>query len=162
MSETFQKYVSYYEDNAITNIVNSPESKEYDACTFTIKSKKIIYRTAKITPTKVGQFVTIWKRNKLGITEPFTNADKFDFIIISCKSKNNFGQFIFPKSILIKNGIVTTVNKDGKRGIRVYPSWDKTINPQAIKSQAWQLLYFIKMETPSKEYCNKINQLLDL
>lgn len=31
----------------------------------------------------------------------------------------------------------------GKRAIRVYPPWDKTINQQAQKTQKWQLEYFL-------------------
>jgi len=38
------------------------ESKEYGAATFTLNDKKINFRIAKVTPTKVGHFVAIWKR----------------------------------------------------------------------------------------------------
>ena len=38
------------------------ESAEYGACTFTLNDLSIRFRIAKITPTKVGQFVTLWER----------------------------------------------------------------------------------------------------
>jgi hypothetical protein len=119
------------------------ESTEYEACTFELNGKTIIHRSAKITPTKIGQFVTIWKRNLKGQTEPFHIEDEFNFIIISAKNQNLFGQFIFTKSILLEKGIITGHKKTGKRGIRVYPPWDATTNKQAQKTQQWQIEYFI-------------------
>lgn len=45
-------------------------------------------------------------------------------------------------SVLVDKGIITGKNKEGKRGIRVYPPWDKPNNKQAIKNQSWQIRYF--------------------
>lgn len=119
------------------------ESKTYHACSFKVNEKIIIYRSAKTTPTKVGQFVTIWKRNEQGITAPFDHNDNFDFIIINCEYGDLAGQFIFPKSVLLDKKIISGSNSSGKRGIRVYPVWDKTLNNQAQKTQQWQLNYFV-------------------
>lgn len=119
------------------------ESKEYGACSFALNGKIIQHRVSKITPTKAGQFVTIWKRNAAGITEPFDFADNLDFIIITAKSADKLGQFVFPKSILAAKGIITKNGQAGKRGIRVYPAWDLASNKQAEKTQAWQLEYFL-------------------
>jgi hypothetical protein len=130
----------------LNDIVHHTESTEYGACAFSLNDKKIYYRVAKITPTKVGQFVTIWQRNINGITEPFHVADNFDFLIITCKHADNFGQFIFPKSVLADKGIITTASKDGKRGIRVYPPWDATTSKQAQTTQAWQMQYFLTLQ----------------
>lgn len=76
---------------------------------------------------------------------PFDATDDIDIVVITTKTENRFGQFVFPKSALIKQGIFTTDNKDGKRAMRVYPSWDKTENAQAIKTQKWQLEYFLEI-----------------
>jgi len=122
------------------------EGKEYDACQFELNGLKIICRSSKITPKKVGQFVTFWRRNKDGITEPFNEDDKIDFFVVNTISENNFGQFVFPKSELINKGIISTKTKDGKRGFRVYPKWDKTTNKQAEKTQKWQLNYFYEIK----------------
>ena len=121
------------------------ESTEYGACSFELDGKKIQHRVSKITPTKNGQFVTIWKRNQDGITEPFDINDEIDFIIITARSSNNLGQFIFPKRVLADKGIITQNGKSGKRGIRVYPPWDKPESQQAEKTQSWQLNYFLSI-----------------
>lgn len=123
------------------------ESIEYGACTFEVDEKKIQHRVSKITPTKNGQFVTIWKRNKKGLTEPFDIADDIDFIIITSRSADKLGQFIFPKSVLANKGIITQNGKSGKRGIRVYPPWDIPENKQAEKTQSWQINYFLNIKT---------------
>ena len=125
------------------------EGQEYGACIYSLNGLAIKSRTAKITPKKVGQFVTLWKRNSKEITEPHDESDLFDFYVINVRNNKKFGQFIFPKSILSKQGILTTAKKDGKRGFRVYPSWDKAINKQAVKTQSWQLKFFTEISSPS-------------
>ncbi len=131
----------------LKNIKIENESTAYSACTFEINKLSILYREAKITPTKIGQFVTIWKRNTKGITKPFCVVDDIDLVVISCRNKVQFGQFVFPKAILGDKKIFTKNNIEGKRGIRVYPPWDIAINKQAIQTQAWQLDYFLEMTT---------------
>ncbi len=126
----------------LNNFILNEESKEYEACSFTIENRIVFSRTAKITPKKIGQFVTIWERNEKGITQPYSENSEFDFIIINVKKENLLGQFVFPKDELLQQGIISSLHKNGKRGIRVYPSWDKAINKQAIKTQNWQLNYF--------------------
>ena len=130
----------------LSNLNQNIESSEYGACTFELNGKRVQQRISKITPTKTGQFVTIWKRNKNGITEPFDILDDIDFIIITSKSGDNFGQFIFPKSVLADNGIIKRNGKEGKRGIRVYPPWDIATNKQAEKTQSWQTKYFLTIK----------------
>lgn len=129
-----------------TNLKVNTEGLAYGACSFELDGKFIQYRISKITPTKIGQFVTIWKRNNEGITQPFDISDEIDFVIIAAKSGNNFGQFIFPKSVLADKGIITKNGKNGKRGIRVYPPWDITNNQQSKKTQDWQKNYFLAIK----------------
>lgn len=128
----------------LTNYEEEAESKEYAACRFKLNDSKIISRNAKITPTKVGQFVTFWKRKENGPIEPFHESDSLDFFIVICQSETEFGHFIFPKSILIQKGILSTLHKEGKRAFRVYPQWDNPVSKQAIRSQNWQLEYFFE------------------
>jgi hypothetical protein len=144
----------------LTNMKLSTESLHYGACSFVLNNKKIQYRVSKITPLKAGQFVTIWKRNREGITKPFDLSDDFDFIIIAAKRDNNFGQFIFPKSILAERGIITKDNKEGKRGIRVYPPWDNVTNKQAEKSQIWQTKFFLTIDDGNSTNVDLIKRLL--
>ncbi|WP_244310256.1 MepB family protein [Leptospira noumeaensis] len=125
----------------LTNVQIESESNEYDACHFQVKNIKIRYRKAKITPKKTGLFVTLWKRNQLGITEPFDKKDNTDIYLISTNQKGKIGYFIFTKQVLNEKGILTG-KYEGKRGFRIYPSWDKPNNKQAITTQNWQKLYF--------------------
>jgi hypothetical protein len=141
-------------------LIVEDESQEYGACTFTLNGLKIKFRISKITPTKSGQFVTIWKRNKEGITQPFDLTDEIDFVIISSQNGNDFGQFIFPISVLLDKGIITGNDKEGKRGIRVYPSWDTVTNKQAEKTQLWQTKYFLTIDNNNKTNLNLAKQLL--
>lgn len=118
------------------------ESEEYSAYRFVLNHKNICYREAKITPTKTGQFVTLWKRNQRGTIEPFDYSDDIDFVIVNVRKDQNWGQFIFPKKTLLEKGIFSTQNKEGIRATRVYPPWDETTSKQAQKTQKWQLDYF--------------------
>lgn len=126
----------------ISNFRFENESKEYDASQFELNGIQIINRNAKITPKKVGQFVTFWKRNKNGPIEPLHENDSFDFFTVNVQNNNLLGQFVFPKSVLIKKGIISTQQKEGKRAFRVYPAWDIPKNKQAERTQKWQLEYF--------------------
>lgn len=129
----------------ISNFQLELESKAYDACQFKLNRLNIVCRNAKTTPKKSGQFVTFWKRNGKGPIEPFSEKDQIDFFVVNARTTNEFGQFVFPKSILIKKGILSTSKKEGKRAFRVYPSWDKTKNKQAEQAQKWQLNHFYKI-----------------
>lgn len=145
----------------LTNLKLHSESVEYGACSFELDGHKFEHRVSKITPTKTGQFVTIWKRNKNGITEPFDILDEIDFIAITSKTRDNIGQFIFPKSVLADKGIISQKGKAGKRGIRVYPSWETVTNKQAEKTQSWQTNYFITLRNNSSADFDLVKKLLD-
>ncbi len=129
-----------------SNFEPLPESKEYEACQFTMNQKQIQFRVAKITPIKIGQFVTFWKRLTDGPTAPYDMADPVDYFMVSVRNAHNFGLFIFPKLALFQHGYVSKNGVGGKRAMRVYPSWDKPVSPQAIQSQKWQLKYFIMID----------------
>ena len=130
-----------------TNPKLNSESSDYGACSFQLNGKNIQFRISKITPTKTGQFVTIWKRNQEGITVPFDLSDEMDFVIIAARRESDFGQFIFPKQVLTDQGIISQNGKSGKRGIRVYPPWDIAENKQAKKTQSWQIQYFLSIQS---------------
>ncbi|MET3027554.1 MepB family protein [Flavobacterium sp. UW10123] len=134
----------------ITYLQKESESEEYSAFRFKLNNKNICYREAKITPTKTGQFVTLWKRNQSGTIEPFDYLDDIDFVIVTVRKDQNWGQFIFPKKTLLKKGIFSTQSKEGIRATRVYPPWDETTSKQAQKTQKWQLDYFFNFSDQSK------------
>lgn len=146
-------------DLQITSLQKESESEEYSAFRFQINSKDICYREAKITPTKTGQFVTLWKRNQTGIIEPFDYSDNIDFVIVSVRKDQNWGQFIFPKKILLEKDVFSTQNKEGIRATRVYPPWDETTSKQAQKTQKWQLDYFFNFSDSDNFDLKKLRKI---
>ncbi len=134
----------------LKNLVKGEESEEYGACQFEISCaesscvnhKRVLFRTGKITPTKIGLFVTLWKRIGNGPILPYDTEDPFDLFIVSVRTPEHFGQFVFPKTILYEKGILSKEGIGGKRAMRVYPPWDITDNPQAKKTQKWQIVHF--------------------
>jgi hypothetical protein len=128
-----------------TEIIKDQECEEYFGYNFKIGQLKIKFRKAKITPKKVGQFVTLWKRNFDGQTEPFNVNEDFDFYIVATEQDDKFGFFLFSKYILSEKLILTNKSKEGKRGFRVYPAWDTPKNKQAEKTKQWQEKYFLDL-----------------
>ena len=122
------------------------ESSQYCACTFTLDGNAIRFRAAKITPKKIGQFVTLWKRIGKGPIQPFDVSDPNDFFVISVRNGDLFGQFVFPKSVLRDRGVLSKNGKCGKLAIRVYPPWDNPESALAQKTQKWQLEYFLAID----------------
>lgn len=138
------------------------ESAEYGASEFKMNHRNIKFRVAKITPTKIGQFVTIWKRIGSGPIQPFDMADPFDLVVISVRTPEHFGQFVFPKLVLYEKGIVSKDGRGGKRAIRVYPPWDRTDNKQASKTQKWQLPYFFEILLNGQVDVSRIQKLFTI
>lgn len=130
---------------AIQNLKIEDESADYGAANFEINQRRIKFRVGKITPTKIGQFVTFWKRIGKGPILPYDINDPFDLFVVGVQTTNHFGQFVFPKHVLCEKGLVSTEKKEGKRAMRVYPPWDKADNAQAKKTQAWQIQYFFEI-----------------
>lgn len=128
-----------------TNLYKEPESKDYGAYKFKLNDLHVIFRIAKITPTKIGQFVTLWKRNNNGPIEPYDTCDELDLFVVSTRKDEHLGQFILPKSVLLEQGILSKNNKGGKRALRVYPPWDEAPSKQAKQTQKWQLDYFLSI-----------------
>lgn len=153
-------YVSnaIYEPNGF-EVMSAQEEKhnaQYGAGNFRLSSKSVRFRVAKITPTKAGQFVAFWEKDENGQNQAYAYEASPDLIVVTTfKNQSEFGQFIFPKALLLKQKILSTDLIKGKMGIRVYPSWDTPTSKQAIASQKWQLPYFITNRTPLE----KINQL---
>lgn len=141
------------------NIIKEAESSEYLAHRFQLNGKNVVFRKAKITPTKVGQFVACWKRNDAGITVPFDLMDDFDCFLIYVETKNKNGFFVFSKPILLNNKIISGEKSSGKRGFRLYPPWNLGLNKQAERTQHWQNKCFFEMTLKSNldfEYLDKL------
>lgn len=126
------------------------ESSDYGALEFSLNESPCKFRVGKITPTKPGFFVTLWKRSSDGVTMPHDETDPYLYYFFSVKNEDCRGVFIFPKQILILKGILSSSQKEGKRGFRLYAPWSKTQNAQAKKTQSWQKDFYIDISNPSK------------
>ncbi|WP_010307772.1 MepB family protein [Kurthia senegalensis] len=67
-------------------------------------------------------------------------------MIVVFKNNDVYGQFVFPKDVLAKKGILRTAEKKGKMAMRVYASWDEPTSKQAIATQKWQQPYFFEWQ----------------
>lgn len=145
----------------ITNVIPEKESAEYSACQFTTAdNRKMLFRKSKITPTKNGQFVTLWKREGVGPIAPFSDQDNISSVIISVENEVHSGYFIFPASVLYTQKIFTANGKEGKRAFRVYPPWDIPESKQAATTQKWQLLFFVETKNAAFSKTDTLIELL--
>lgn len=148
-------------EDKITHLNQEIEAKDYFGCDFTISNLKIKYRKAKITPIKSGAFVALWKRNSIGKTIPFEVSDSFDFYIFEIEDACQKGLFVFPKLVLEKHNILSA-EKEGKRGFRLYPTWCESLNKQAIKTQFWQLPFFVILTQDKQKNIQQLKEKFDL
>lgn len=130
----------------VSNFTPDKESADYNAASFSLNGLNILYRSAKITPTKNGQFVTLWKRVENGTIQPFDNDDAVDFVIVSVEKDGQSGHFIFSANVLFQQKIFSKDKVEGKRAFRVYPPWDMPQSKQAAKTQKWQLDFYIEIK----------------
>ncbi|UJR08596.1 hypothetical protein I4U23_012855 [Adineta vaga] len=138
---------------------NEPESDEYGAFDFSINKVHIKFRVAKTTPTKVGQFVTLWKRIGKGPIMPYDINDPIDIYVICVREGEKFGQFIFTKSVLASQNILSKNGKGGKRAIRIYAPWVKTESTQATTTKTWQVRHFINLSDTKKIDLKRVREL---
>lgn len=59
-----------------------------------------------------------------------------------CFKDDNAGKFVFPKDVLLEQGILKHHHQPGKMAFRVYPTWDSVTSKQAMKTKQWQSRYF--------------------
>ena len=110
-------------------------------------------RQGKITPTKVGLFVTHWRRTDDGTTGPYDHQDTADALLVTATEPADQttgahpaqGVFVLDRETLLARGILTRAGAAGKRGFRVYPPWSRTAPGQATRTQRWQLERFVEL-----------------
>ena len=120
------------------------EAREYGGLRFTLAGRKVVFRVAKVTPTKVGQFVTLWKRPCPGCEiAPLDSADDIDFVVVHVSAEGHCGQFVFDRETLLSQGVFAINGRGGKRAFRVYPPWSQPVARQARQSQTWQAECFV-------------------
>lgn len=131
--------LSHAVGTTISSMQMMSEKNEYNACTFMLGDKRVIYREAKVTPKKIGLFVAIWKRNDTRVTVPYHVDDEFGYMMIAVKTDTEIGYFLYSKEVLGNLGIISTDVKEGKCGMRIYPTLEEGMNKQALKTYYSQL-----------------------
>ena len=72
------------------------------------------------------------------------------------------GQFVFDQKILASKGIMAINGKGGKRAIRVYPPWVKPVAKEAVRTQQWQLQYFLPLEQSGSADSVQVRRLFEV
>lgn len=155
------KWLSTKSGLTIQNLRVDPECAAYSGYNFNAGNIRIKFRNAKVTPKKVGQFVTLWKRNTFGHTEPFDLHDAFDFYIVATQKEEKSGFFFFSRLTLAELGVITSPQQEGKRGFRVYPAWEIPLNKQAEQTKKRQMECFIDLIADPNKNIEKFNTLLE-
>lgn len=142
----------------VENVEKEIAGSEYHAYRFKLNGQNILYRYAKVTPKRVGHFVTLWQRPTLDSKiRPFDKNDKINWVMIFVHDGYHYGMFLFDVGTLVKRGIFSNNLQGGKRAIRVYAPWITPTSKQAIKTQSWQLQHFIDADDNNAlEKFNKI------
>lgn len=151
-----------YEPNGLTvnSVQEEKHNSKYGAGTFRLSSRTVRFRVSHTTPTKVGQFVAFWEKDENNKNRPYLYEEAPDLLVITTfKNENEFGQFVFPKEVLLTQNIVRSASTKGKMAIRVYPSWDSPGSKQAMQTQQWQLPYFINMSHSTKLTMEKLIEM---
>lgn len=129
-----------------SGIVHAEEqNSDYESGVALIAGQQWRIRTARITPTKPGAFVAVWKRDVSGSTRPFTAAESLSGLLVFVEDGERFGVFRFTPEQLISLGYVSSGPSQGKRSFRVYPPWCTQLNPQALRTQRGQAAAFVEL-----------------
>jgi hypothetical protein len=139
------------------------ESTDYSACRLALNGQAVAFRVAKTTPTKLGQFVTMWKRPTLNAAiAPFDIRDGIDFVVVSVFDATHRGQFVFNKETLAQRGVMSREDKGGKRAMRVYPPWVTPASRTASATQKWQLECFFSIAPDGTADSARVRELFGL
>lgn len=137
---SFESYARRVLDRADVpySVEAETDNADYQAGLATIGDQLWRIRTAKVTPTKPGAFVSVWRRAADGSTEPFRLDDPADGLLVFVSDQRRSGVFRFSRGLLGELGISSSSTKAGKCGFRVYPAWCSGLNPQATRTQRAQ------------------------
>lgn len=127
-------------------LILEPDNLAYGGAVSRTPESTVRFRVGKVTPTKVGHFVTVWRRAANGSTEPLPAEEGVSALIVTVRDGSQSGAFVFPASALAEHGIASVRGVGGKRGFRVYPPWVEATNPQAKRTQRWQSLHFFPLD----------------
>lgn len=120
------------------SVAPEEQNSDYESGLVSIEGERWRLRTGRVTPTKPGAFVAVWRRSEQGSTEPFPAADSTAGLLVFVVDRERRGVFRFTNERLSVLGITRSDKHPGKRGFRVYPAWCSGLNPQASRSQTAQ------------------------
>ena len=126
-------------------IQGEEQNSDYESGIVRIGTEQWRIRTARITPTKPGAFVAVWKRSERGTTRPFTADESISGLLVFVAEQERFGVFQFTTVHLLSLGYVSSDLHPGKRGFRVYPAWCTDLNSQASRTQRAQEPAFFEL-----------------
>lgn len=132
----------------MTQLKEETQNEEYEGLTFTVDGETFRSRLAKKTPKKKGYFVVFWEKDTQNKNQPYDYEEAPEQLLVTVIDQEKQGVFIFPKDVLLQQGILSGAKSKGKMGIRVYPTWETELNSRAQRTQKWQAIYF-------KEYSTK-------
>lgn len=126
---------------------------EYGAIRLNVNDKMIEFRVGKRTPDRPGHFLTSWYRGSDNKITPF-HENELDLLLVYTYEVVNtqefHGIYVFGKSILKKQGILSTNDTLGKLGFRVFPPWSEYSALEAIKTSKRDNEPLTPMQTFSK------------
>lgn len=143
----FRRYLDLVGDQG--DLASPPEPEEergdYESGVVRLGSAVWRLRTARVTPTKPGAFVAVWRRDDQGETRPFRCDESTAGLLVFVQDRTRFGVFRFTSAHLADLGVTQSPAHPGKRGFRVYPAWCTGINPQAERTQRAQASAFTEL-----------------
>ncbi|MGL5853270.1 MAG: MepB family protein [Phycicoccus sp.] len=143
----FEWYAEHLLRPRRTPLAMEPEEQGgYESGLATIGGERWRVRTARVTPTKPGAFVAVWRRAGDGGTEPFPADDATHGLLVFVEDGIlRRGVFRFTAAHLRELGIVRSESHPGKRGFRLYPDWCSGLSRQAASTQAVQAPAFTRL-----------------
>ena len=129
-------------DDSIQNLLVEEQNQAYEGLTFELNDETYRSRLAKKTPNKKGYFVVFWEKNRQNNNQPYAFESAPNQLIVLILDEEKQGVFLFPKKVLLEQGILRDETTKGKMAIRVYPTWENELNASARRTQKRQEAYF--------------------
>ena len=119
-------------DDSIQNLLVEEQNQAYEGLTFELNDET----------NKKGYFVVFWEKNRQNNNQPYAFESAPNQLIVLILDEEKQGVFLFPKKVLLEQGILRDETTKGKMAIRVYPTWENELNVSAQRTQKWQEAYF--------------------
>lgn len=130
----------------LASVESEEQNSDYESGVAMVSGQRWRLRTARVTPTKPGAFVAVWRRSEQGDTEPFPADEAIaGLAVFVVEGDQHRGVFWFTAEHLRELGVTGSKRHPGKRGFRVYPAWCTGLNRQATKTQTAQASAFVQL-----------------